>query len=264
MITWDESGGRWTEVPPRKRRKPSRAVRFADIKVGDQLKRPEAAYLIAGDRTLVRYYVVTDLWFDPVAGQDDPIAGQMVAIRRIDPRTGEPIQRKQPHTRRGLAMQGFHYAGIDYMAMAAARRSAMQEGSVVGIGLAHMIRARPKYPVETYKRSTFDSALESKTLDVSQTALQIDYSRLEHCSQMAAPRLDVQANIAREKAERDAQRVVEKRLRRGRDIIYGARKIVESIPLDLATIEELLLNEVAEVREERREREMIRKLKAGV
>lgn len=103
----DSSGTRWVKHEPRKRRKPGRALRFAEIKVGDELVCVHEAYVPSRDR-----FVVTDLWFDPVAGERDETAGQMVAIRWM--RDGQPVGTKRPHTRRGLAMQGYHYAK-DYL-----------------------------------------------------------------------------------------------------------------------------------------------------
>ena len=143
LVTTD-AGTSWLLVPQRKRRKPARALRFAEIKVGDQLMRRWQTH--AGAGSVVWYYIVTDLWFDPVAGQRDDTAGRMVAIRSIDPRTGEPRDRKEPHTLRGLASQGFQYADVDYAAHAKASQEARQTGDVVGIGHAHTIRRRPKVP----------------------------------------------------------------------------------------------------------------------
>jgi hypothetical protein len=144
-VTWltDDTGRRWVEGPPRKRRKSPRALRFAEIKVGDQLMRrwPEL-WRPAG--TTVWYYVVSDLWFDPCAGQRDETAGRMVAIQRMDGRTGEPVHHKEAHTIRGLASQGFRYADVDYIAHVKAALTGVAEGAVVGIGMAHIIRRRPK------------------------------------------------------------------------------------------------------------------------
>jgi hypothetical protein len=140
----DGNGTRWVEIPLRKRRKSPRALRFAEIAVGDQLMRTWPGFLDHG--ISVWYYVVTDLWFDPVAGQSDDTAGRMVAIRRLDPRTGEPSHRKEPHTIRGLASQGFRYADLDYSAHVKAARQAAVEGKVIGIGRGLVIRRRPKVP----------------------------------------------------------------------------------------------------------------------
>lgn len=142
----------WVVYPPRKRRKSPRAVRFADIKVGDQLVRyypvKECRTNADGERVVVTvsqqtwHYLVTDLWFDPVAGQDNHVAGEKVAIAQIKS-DGQVLQRKEPHTKRGLASQGFHYAGRDFIALA---RQRLDAENVVGIGLGAVIRARPKVP----------------------------------------------------------------------------------------------------------------------
>lgn len=131
-MTWitDNTGRRWVPHTPRLRRKPGRALRFAEIKVGDQLKcEPGADYF---GRHLAVFYVVTDLWFDPVAGERDETSGRMVAIRRID-QFGEVVGRKRAHTLRGLASNGFHYAGRDYIGDCLARALAMRDGKVVAL-----------------------------------------------------------------------------------------------------------------------------------
>ena len=145
-MTWitDDTGRRWVEVPVRKRRKSPRAVRFAEIKVGDQLMRRWKGYV--GEASTVWYYIVTDLWFDPVAGQEDATAGRMVAIRVICPSIGEPREPKAGHTLRGLASQGFQYADIDFATLAKAKVEARLAGDVIGIGHAQTIRRRPKVP----------------------------------------------------------------------------------------------------------------------
>lgn len=148
-MTWivDGSGTRWVDDRPPKRRQSPRAIRFAEIKVGDQLMR-RWTFLPGG--TDVWYYLVTDLWFDPVAGQKNDAAGRMVAVRWLNPRTGEPDTRKQAHTIRGLASQGFHYADMDYTAHIRATLEGIRAGAVVGIGKAHVIRARPKLPGDRF------------------------------------------------------------------------------------------------------------------
>jgi len=144
-MTWitDNAGTRWVEPAPRKRRKPARALRFDTIKVGDQLARKWKYHTSA---QTIWYYLVTDLWFDPVAGQRDETAGRMAAIQMIDSHTGELRGRKEAHTLRGLASQGFNFASLDYIAHVRATRQAMSDGAVVGIRHAHAIRARPKLP----------------------------------------------------------------------------------------------------------------------
>jgi hypothetical protein len=98
----DRHGTRWVKYAKRKRRKPGRAVRFANIKVGDLLA------LRKSDGDYYNNVIVTDLWFDPVAGERDETAGMMVAIRWL--RDGKEFGAKRQHTRRGLAMQGYDYA----------------------------------------------------------------------------------------------------------------------------------------------------------
>jgi len=143
-MTWitDDTGTRWVVIPPRNRRKPSRALRFASIKVGDQLERkPQGNWY----RHIPDCYIVSDLWFDPVAGQGDETAGRMVALQQIKD-SGAICLSKQRYTIRGLAAQGFQYAGKDIISERKMRSSAMIEGSVVGIGRGKIIRARPKLP----------------------------------------------------------------------------------------------------------------------
>ena len=139
-MTWitDGTGTNWVDIPVRKRRKSPRAVRFANVKVGDQLMKIWKDIVRGGPVTW--YYVVTDLWFDPVKGQDSPVAGEMVGLRQIKP-SGDLYQRKEPHTKRGLASQGFHYADRDFVAFAKQR---MEAENIVGIGFGKVIRQRPK------------------------------------------------------------------------------------------------------------------------
>lgn len=155
VMTWitDNRGTRWVETTPRKRRKPPRAIRFANIQVGEQLMKvwkskgwrggkdnPSAPPVDLSQST--EYYIVTDLWFDPVAGQDDPLKGAMVGIARIQP-NGSIAKRKEPHTKRGLASQQFHYADTDYIEFCARRKTAMKDGKVVGIGAGKSRTQRP-------------------------------------------------------------------------------------------------------------------------
>lgn len=124
-VVTDATGSRLVEQRPRKRRKPARPLRFADLRPGAILihhhkarsvvypKHP-AGLLIANDaeklveRQLYGVAVVEDRWFDPCAGQDDPIAGEMASVRAIT--AGGPVGSKWPHTLRGLASNGYHYA----------------------------------------------------------------------------------------------------------------------------------------------------------
>jgi len=130
-------------MEPRKRRKSPRALRFADLKVGDQLLKVYSDP-IDTEQKRTWYYLVTDLWFDPVAGQEDETAGRMVGIAHIDPRTGEPRSRKEATTLRGLASQGYRYSDLDFMTLRKTTIAAAIEGKVVGIGRGHVIRRRPK------------------------------------------------------------------------------------------------------------------------
>jgi hypothetical protein len=118
----DKNGTRWVKYTPRPRRKPARAVRFAEVAVGDELVCVRGASEVRLDQ--MTRYVVTDLWFDPVAGERDETAGMMVAIKQM--RNGQSVGSKWPHTRRGLAMQGFHYAA-EYL-----NRREQTEQTVVG------------------------------------------------------------------------------------------------------------------------------------
>jgi len=143
-MTWitDDNGTRWVVIPSPKRRKPARALRFASIKVGDQLERkPQDDWY----RHIPVFYIVCDLWFDPVAGQKDEIAGRMVALQQITD-SGAVSHRKWRHTVRGLATQGFQYASKDIISERETRSAAISAGSVVGIGRGKLIRARPKMP----------------------------------------------------------------------------------------------------------------------
>jgi hypothetical protein len=137
----DDTGTRWVDDQPRKRRKSPRALRFANIKVGDQLMKTTVAKGWRGGRVKpgdpptelsrhTRYFLVTDLWFDPVAGQTNHVAGEMVAIAQIRS-DGSIADRKEPHTKRGLASQGFHPADRDYIDFTKKR---LEAENVVGIG----------------------------------------------------------------------------------------------------------------------------------
>lgn len=136
-----------------RRRKPPRAVRFADIKIGDQLVKrsvhkwttllPGAANWSERSREEVEHHIVTDLWFDPVAGQKNPCAGEMVGIAMIR-QDGSIWGRKYAHSKLGLASQGFKYDKTDYIALCRAR---MECENVVGIQYGKTIRKRPKMSV---------------------------------------------------------------------------------------------------------------------
>lgn len=139
---YTDSGVYESSAEPRKRRAPARALRFAEIKIGDQLVLTHCGS--GGSMWLSYYYLVTDLWFDPVAGQHDHVAGQMVAVAQL--LLDGSWRRKRQHTKRGLASQGYRYADVDFIAQAKATIEAMKSGEVVGIGRGRVIRARPKLP----------------------------------------------------------------------------------------------------------------------
>lgn len=111
--------------------------RFDGIKPGDQLEQ---------SRYGKSYWIVTDTWFDPVKGQNNPQQGDMVAIQQINHNTGNPRPSKTAHTIRGLASNGYTWASRDWMSFFRSRLAAHQEGTVVGIGHARTIRKRPKSP----------------------------------------------------------------------------------------------------------------------
>jgi hypothetical protein len=143
-MTWitDNKGTRWVESIPRQRRKPPQPKRFKNLKVGDQLmQKPKEHW----HRGLPRYIIITDMWFDPVAGQHDPVAGQMVGYCPIK-QDGEIHPEKSSTTIRGLASQQYHYADIDYITHCKSRCDAIDKGSVVGIGYGNVLRRRPKTP----------------------------------------------------------------------------------------------------------------------
>lgn len=135
-------GTKWAPIQQKARRKPGRALRFAGVKPGDQLmlKPLENWY-----RKVPLYYIVTDRWFDPVAGQIDPVAGEMVGYRQVG-EDGEPRSLKSATTLRGLASQQFLYADIDYIALCKARAAEAKDGKVIGIRHGQTIRRRPKIP----------------------------------------------------------------------------------------------------------------------
>jgi hypothetical protein len=125
-VTWitDGPGTRWVPHEPRKRRKPGRALRFADLKPGDVLIHRAKwkhevhvpptleTHTLANDNRRVETGVAVGFalcearWFDPVAGESDPIAGEMVAVRALTDRGAAPSLWR--HTLRGLASNGYH------------------------------------------------------------------------------------------------------------------------------------------------------------
>ncbi|MEV5031625.1 hypothetical protein MRBLMC3_000808 [Sphingobium sp. LMC3-1-1.1] len=158
-MTWivDENGRRWVEPQARVKRKRGRG-RFADVKVGDQLMcrvisrwdSPIRDDLAANDAGWQRherdhgfqYAIVTDLWFDPVAGQDDPLKGEMVGIQILH--QGRPRGGKRAHTIRGLASNKWQYADRDEIAHWEAVRAGVDAGDVIGIGRGRRDRKEPR------------------------------------------------------------------------------------------------------------------------
>lgn len=140
-MSWitDGSGTRWVEIPQKKRRKSPRALKFGSVKVGDQLVKTYQK-----ERKSSIYYLVTDLWFDPVLGQEDELKGSMVGYAQI--KLDGSAGRKSSTTIRGLASQQFDYADIDYIALCEARKGELESGKVVEIGRGKVIRKRPKNP----------------------------------------------------------------------------------------------------------------------
>lgn len=134
-LIYPANGGRpyFVKVMPRKQRASPRALRFANLRVGDMLLRkvkwteihgfkpePKAALLhqsTANDnrieeiREATGFAICEHRWFDPVKGEVDPVAGQLVAVRWI---TNHGLSRSLvPHTIRGLASQGYHQLADD-------------------------------------------------------------------------------------------------------------------------------------------------------
>lgn len=122
-LIWPTQGQPYfVKVAPKKRRARPRALRFADLKAGDVLvhrqkavtvKRPREADLVAANEIeevnrFASFCIVEHRWFDPCAGHDDRWAGEMAGVCSINHNGKVPTP--YPHTLRGLAMQGFHYA----------------------------------------------------------------------------------------------------------------------------------------------------------
>jgi hypothetical protein len=132
-MTWitDKDGTRWVAITSqRKSRRPGRALKFGNVAVGDQLMvTSHDAWRNGRPHTV--YYIVTDLWFDPVKGQEDAVAGQMVGYSQIA--NNGVLTHKSATTVRGLASQQFQVADIDYLGMCLARAEAYKDGLVVGI-----------------------------------------------------------------------------------------------------------------------------------
>lgn len=116
---------------PRKRRRKPKPLRFAQVKVGDILihkrktlnafARPRPVPIANDDPVEVEYVaaiatsfaIVTDLWWDPVYGQAEESAGQMVGCQYW---VGGGIGSKWSHNRLGLARAGWDYATPDQIA----------------------------------------------------------------------------------------------------------------------------------------------------
>lgn len=113
------------KVVGRKRRAKPRALRFAALKQGDVLiyrgKAVSERYVPPADGftpanenrlTEVRLYAgfafVEHRWFDPCAGHEDRWAGEMAGVCLVN-HNGK-VASPTPHTLRGLAMQGYHFA----------------------------------------------------------------------------------------------------------------------------------------------------------
>lgn len=122
-----------SEARPKRRRKPQ-PLRFSDLKVGDiVIHRRKAIGAVTPKRPLpvanddppdtiyfstdhTTYAIVTDRWFDPVYGQSDESAGQMVGLRYWSPGEVEGHGSKWSHNLLGLARKGWHYATADQIA----------------------------------------------------------------------------------------------------------------------------------------------------
>lgn len=124
-LIYPANGGHpyFVQCNPRKRRKPGRALRFAEARVGDVvLKRfqwrqevhvppavPDCS--IANDNRKTEVLagfglaIIEHRWFDPVAGEKDPTAGEMVAVRAL--LSNGPAASLTRHTLRGLASNGY-------------------------------------------------------------------------------------------------------------------------------------------------------------
>lgn len=123
FVPWAGWYWRNDELVPPKPRRPARALRFGDLQVGAILihrgkviseRRVQHPPHVANEdwRRDVQHYasfhVVVFRWFDPVAGQDDPIRGEMAGVVSIT--TMGQQKHAIPHTLRGLAQQGYTYA----------------------------------------------------------------------------------------------------------------------------------------------------------
>lgn len=144
-------GPTWTPITLRRsRRKPRTGGRFSEIAVGDSLLLVRIARwqeIRDGAERTARYeiaYVVTDLWFDPVAGEENPWQGQMTAVAQVRP--DGSLGRKTRYSRHALAAVGFQKTDADHVGLAKARHEGAKAGKVVGIGRARALRRRPRLP----------------------------------------------------------------------------------------------------------------------
>jgi hypothetical protein len=112
-------------------RKSPRALRFSKLKVGDQLVLHPSKNWYRG---IPQYAVVTDMWVDPVAGQDDKLKGSMVGYAHV--KSDGSIGHKTSTTIRGLASQRYQYADIDYISLCLIRNKKFinDDDVVVDIG----------------------------------------------------------------------------------------------------------------------------------
>lgn len=154
-MTWitDGTGTYWVEPPLKVRRRAPRALRFADLRPGailihrsksvmthfeerDRFQAKGRDLPFANDDAkevttvtpTVGLALCTDRWFDPVAGQEDRLKGEMAGIRMIS--NHGLVGSKWPHTLRGLASQGYHWASdeqADRVRAFIAERSDLQD-----------------------------------------------------------------------------------------------------------------------------------------
>jgi hypothetical protein len=120
-LVYDERRRRWVEPRVAKQVSVRGRGRFSNVSVGDQimrsnvsrrelrLQRKEDGIATPGERQkCFEYAIVTDIWFDPVAGQHDRLKGEMVAIQPL--LDGRAHGAKRAHTVRGLATNKWQYA----------------------------------------------------------------------------------------------------------------------------------------------------------
>ena len=157
-MTWvtDGTGTRWVPVQPRKRRKPGRAVRFANLQSGDilihraqwqrEVHVKHAVPVANDDRrteqgTAVGFAMCEHRWFDPVKGERDETAGQMASVRIITSHGLAP--HLGAHTLRGLASNGYWPASKEQGA-AIREWLALRERVVAAFDAGEMTRAEAR------------------------------------------------------------------------------------------------------------------------